>query len=121
MPLYEYRCQKCRRRVTILVQQPSKGPGACPECGGAQLERLFSSFRMGRSEMQAYDDILTDNQLCRGLMKSDPRALAEWNKRMSRGSDETIAPEYEEMLEKMESGEMPVQTPKKEEPSGDEP
>jgi len=36
----------------------------------------------------------------------DPRALAEWNKRISR--DEGVAPEYEEMIDKLESGEMGV-------------
>jgi len=41
-------------------------------------------------------------------MRSDPRALADWNKRMSRGmEDETVAPEYEEMLDRMEHGEIP--------------
>jgi len=46
--------------------------------------------------------------LVKGLESNDPRALVEWNKRMSRGIDEEISPEYEEMLGRMEAGEMPA-------------
>jgi hypothetical protein len=41
------------------------------------------------------------------MLADDPRALAEWNKRMSQG--EEVAPEYEEMIERMEKGEMPAE------------
>jgi len=40
------------------------------------------------------------------MLADDPSALAEWSKRMSQG--EEVAPEYEEMVERMEKGEMPA-------------
>jgi hypothetical protein len=40
------------------------------------------------------------------MMRNDPRALAEWNKRMSSG--EKSPPEYEEITERMERGEWPA-------------
>jgi hypothetical protein len=40
------------------------------------------------------------------MMRDDPRALAEWNRRMSGG--EKSHPEYEEITERMERGEWPV-------------
>jgi hypothetical protein len=58
--------------------------------------------------MDTYDDILSDRDLVTGLLHNDPRALADWNKRMSRHSDEEISPQHEEMLERMEAGEMPT-------------
>ncbi|OGO61340.1 MAG: hypothetical protein A2Z36_03065 [Chloroflexi bacterium RBG_19FT_COMBO_48_23] len=54
-----------------------------------------------------YEDILSDSQLTRGMLADDPKALAEWNKRMSQG--EEVAPEYGEMVERMEKGEMPAE------------
>jgi len=36
------------------------------------------------------------------MMRNDPRALAEWNRRMSGG--EKVAPEYEEITERMRRG-----------------
>ena len=65
-----------------------------------------------------YDDILTDNNLTRGMMNNDPRALVEWNKRMSQG--EPVAPEYEEMVERMNMGEMPAPDTVGNEYTGDE-
>jgi hypothetical protein len=40
------------------------------------------------------------------MMRDDPRAIAEWNKRMSGG--EKSPPEYEEITERMERGEWPT-------------
>jgi hypothetical protein len=40
------------------------------------------------------------------MMRDDPRALAEWNRRMSGG--EKSAPDYEEITQRMERGEWPV-------------
>ncbi len=118
MPIYEYRCNKCHRRVSILVRSPSESTVACPSCGGTELNRLFSTFAVRKSDQAIYEDILSDSQLVRGLESNDPRALAEWNKRMSQG--EEVAPEHEEMLDRLEAGEMPL-PPTSEEASSEEP
>ena len=112
MPLYEYRCNSCHRRVTILVREHAAPPATCPECGSAELERIFSSFAVRKTDQDIYDDILSDNRLVSGLVHDDPRALAEWNKKMSQGTDHEVAPEYEDMLERLEAGEMPERTAK---------
>jgi putative FmdB family regulatory protein len=43
MPIYEYRCAACSERFEELVRR-AEDPVACPECGGAQAERLISTF-----------------------------------------------------------------------------
>jgi len=53
-----------------------------------------------------YEDILSDRELTRGMTRNDPRAIAEWNKRMTSG--EKPAPEYQEITERMEAGEWPA-------------
>lgn len=107
MPIYEYRCNACRHKVAIYLRNFSASP-RCPHCGGEDLSRLFSTFALRGTYKDIYDDILTDRQLTDGLMRNDPRALAEWNKRMTRGmEDDMMSPEYEETLERMEHGEMP--------------
>ncbi|MCX6009097.1 MAG: hypothetical protein NTW48_03525 [Chloroflexi bacterium] len=60
-----------------------------------------------KTHKDIYEDILSDSQLTRGMLADDPRALAEWNRRMSQG--EEVAPEYEEVVERMEKGEMPAE------------
>ena len=61
---------------------------------------------MHKTYKDVYEDILSDRELTQGMMRDDPRALAEWNRRMSQG--EKVAPEYEEMTERMERGEQPA-------------
>ncbi len=45
MPLYEYRCSRCRHTFEIL-QSLGAGPQGliCPECGGGDLNKQFSTF-----------------------------------------------------------------------------
>ncbi len=106
MPLYEYWCRQCQRKVMLYSPTFSQASPSCPQCGNDTMCRLFSTFSVrSKTYKDAYDDILSDSQLTRGMLADDPRALAEWNKRMSQG--EEVAPEYEEMVERMEKGEMP--------------
>lgn len=107
MPLYEYRCNKCNRLVTLFKRGFSESSETCPHCSGTELSRLFSSFSIRKADSAIYEDILSDSNLVRGLERDDPHALAEWSKRMGQGLDEDITPEYEEMMGRMETGEMP--------------
>lgn len=108
MPIYEYRCGGCGRKVSLLVRGASTTL-ACPRCGSVDLSRLFSTFAMHRTDHDIYEDILSDNQLIRGMEGNDPRAMADWNRRMSRGMDtDNTEPEYRDVVERMERGEMPA-------------
>jgi len=107
MPIYEYRCNSCQRKVSVYLRSFSAS-AKCPRCGSEDLARLFSTFTVRGTYKEIYDDILSDHQLTDGLIRNDPRALAEWNRRMSMGmDDQTSTPEYDEILERMEHGEMP--------------
>lgn len=43
MPIYEYRCEDCGKRSSLLVGFSSPDP-ACPHCGKPALRRLISTF-----------------------------------------------------------------------------
>lgn len=108
MPVYEYMCNKCQRRVSVLLRDP-KATAKCPVCGGRDLSRRFSSFSVRGTYKDVYDGILNDDQLTSGMLRNDPRALAEWNKRMQRGMESGHEPsEYDEHAERMERGEWPA-------------
>ena len=61
---------------------------------------------MHKTYKDVYEDILSDRDLTMGMLRSDPRALAEWNRRMSGG--EKVDPEHEEIMERMVRGEQPA-------------
>ena len=42
MPIYEYRCKKCRKEFECLVLGGSSDV-CCPECKGKKVERLMSA------------------------------------------------------------------------------
>ncbi len=71
MPIYEYRCNGCRRKVTVLTLRVSEAvEPVCEHCGSTALTRLMSRFAMVRSE----DDRLDSP----GDIEDDPRAMREW-------------------------------------------
>jgi hypothetical protein len=97
--------------VSIYVRDFSVSP-KCPSCGSGTLSRLFSTFAIRGTYKDIYEDILGDKSLTDGLTRNDPRALAEWNKRMSRGLDDQPSTEYDEIIDRMGRGEMPEELAK---------
>ena len=48
MPIFEYRCSSCGEEFELLVR--GADAAACPGCGGADLERLLTSFAVSSAE-----------------------------------------------------------------------
>src|SRR6185295_11805088 len=108
MPLYEYRCTSCKKRVTILTLRASEAVDAvCDRCGARTLERLMSRFALGRSE-EARLDSLADPSNLSGLDENDPASMGKWMKRMSREMGDEVGggSEIDEMVDEMASGGM---------------
>jgi putative FmdB family regulatory protein len=105
MPLYEYRCNSCRRRVSVLVRGFSGAKDVtCNFCGSKDLTRLFSTFSRVRTDHDVYGDILDDSTLVNRMMHNDPTAMVEWSRRMG-GTEGEKTGEYQEMVERLEGGE----------------
>ena len=114
MPIYEYRCADCRRRVSVFFRSlGAVTDPVCPRCGGARLTRLMSRVAVHRSSGRAGgDDDFGDDEfgpggMLDGLDENDPRALAGAMRRMSEESGEPLEPEMEEALGRLERGEDP--------------
>ena len=108
MPLYEYWCLHCQKKVLLYKSTYSQDLPKCPLCDDNTLQRLFSTFSVHKTDNDIYEDILGDSQLTNRMMKNDPAALAEWNKKMSRG--EKVSSEYEEIVDTMKNGKMPTKS-----------
>jgi putative FmdB family regulatory protein len=107
MPIYEYRCLDCRRKVSIFFRRMGEEEGAaCPVCGGRRLERLFSRFALARSEEDRLERLADDASLA-DIDESDPKSLARFMRRMGRELGEEGGEEFEEALEELERGELP--------------
>jgi putative FmdB family regulatory protein len=107
MPIYEYRCNSCSRRLSLFQRQMnSPADAVCPHCGGTDLIRLISRFAVVRNEDQMLDS-LEDEAMFAGVDETDPKSMAAWARKMQSKMGEEVEPEFEEMIDRMEAGEMP--------------
>jgi len=114
VPVYEYRCHDCRRRVSIFwrtFSEAESGTPACPRCGGTSLTRLVSRVRLVRSEEGRLDD-LADFSDFPDFDESDPRSLGRWMRKMSAETGEDLGPEFDEVVGRLEAGESPEEIEK---------
>jgi len=107
MPIYEFRCQACGRRVSIF-QRSVSAPlnAACSYCGSSDLRRLVSRFAVVHGEGALLDE-MDDDSLLAGVDENDPRSVAAWARKMGSRFGEDLGPEFDEMVERVEAGEMP--------------
>ena len=99
MPIYEYQCADCRRRVSLLVMRISDPePPRCPRCGGEHLTRLMSRFATLRSE-EARLESLADPSQIGNLDESDPGSVARWMKKMGSELGEDVDEDWGEMVD----------------------
>jgi len=110
VPIYEFRCNSCRRRTSLFTRSISVAvSGACQHCGSGDLSRLFSRVAVLRSEGDV-DSGLDESSLS-GVDENDPRSVARWVRKISRQMGEPLEGEMESELERMEAGEMPEDYP----------
>jgi len=109
LPIYEYRCQDCKRRVSIFwrtFSDAESGSPVCPRCGGTDLTRLISRVRVLRSEESRLDDVSDFGDLP-DFDESDPKSMGRWMRKMSAETGEDMGPEFDEVVGRLESGESP--------------
>ena len=105
VPLYEYRCRKCRKRVTVLTLRVGEEvQPTCDRCGATELERLMSRFAMVRSEEDRLESLADPGNLG-DLDESDPKSMARWMKKMGREmGDELGGDDLDAMVDSIEAG-----------------
>lgn len=108
MPIYEYRCHDCRRRVSLFYRSFAAidDEPTCPRCGGTRLSRMISRVAVVRSEESRLDD-LADPSFMGDLDENDPKSMARWMRKMSAEAGEEMPQEFDEVIDRLESGQSP--------------
>ncbi len=108
MPTYEYRCRDCRKRVSIYQTYEEYGsvPVSCPNCSGHDLKRLINRVRIAKSEVSRLDD-LSDPSAWGDIDENDPKSMARMMRKMSQEMGEDVPPEFDEVVDRLESGQSP--------------
>lgn len=113
MPIYEYRCADCKRRVSVFFRSFSQtAEPACPNCGGNKLSRLVSRVATPKSE-EARLEAMSDPSSFGNVDENDPKSVARFMRKMgNQMGGEDLGPEFGEMVDRLESGESPEEIEK---------
>jgi len=109
MPIYEYRCLHCGRRVSLLFRTyaaASEARPRCPACQSEELRRLVSRVRLMASEESRLENLASPDSLG-DVDENDPRSIARWMRRMGQETGEDLGPEFDEVVDRLESGQSP--------------
>ena len=107
MPIYEYRCGDCKRRVSLYYQTFSAAETAtptCSNCGSQRLSRLVSRVFQLKSEDAQLED-LADPSSFGDLDENDPKSVARWARKLGQQMGEDLGDDWDEMVDKLEAGE----------------
>lgn len=107
MPTYEYRCLNCKRRFDIFMSYDEYGKEQihCPHCESEQVQRRIGRIRIAHSEESRLENLADPANLA-GL-EDDPKAMARMMRQMSSEMGEDLGPEFDEVVDRLESGQSP--------------
>ncbi len=99
MPIYEYDCQGCRRRVSLLVRSlASTEAPRCPRCDSAELTRLMSRVATPKAEDARLEAAADPSQLG-DLDENDPGSVARFVKRMGAEMGEDLGDDLDAAMD----------------------
>jgi putative FmdB family regulatory protein len=99
VPIYEYECHGCRRRVSMLVRSvAAHSAPRCPRCGSADMGRLMSRFATVKSE-DARLESLADPSQYGDLDENDPKSVARFMKRMGQEMGEDLGDDLDAAMD----------------------
>ncbi len=136
MPIYEYACSECRTVFQFWSQQiaTTKVP-ACPKCGNEDMQKMLSSFAIGKAQSQAkanadsdagadagaepdpFANMTPDQQAkvekemmklmsqADSLDENDPRQMGSFMRKLTESTGVDMGPEVNEAIRRLEKGE----------------
>jgi putative FmdB family regulatory protein len=112
MPVYEYRCDACQRRFSVLWRsfaEVNEDKVVCKRCGSESVSRLVSRVRVIRSEESRIDE-MADPSAWGDLDENDPKSMGRFmRKMMNEIGDEAgdLGSDFEEVIDRLEAGQNP--------------
>lgn len=99
MPIYEYRCQECRKKsVFVTLSVKSTFTPKCKKCGSLKMEKIVSRVAVFRSEESRMESLADPSKLA-GLDENDPKSVARWMKKMGKEMGEEVGEDFDQVVE----------------------
>src|SRR5215208_1226544 len=108
MPSYDFICNNCNQRFDVFLTYSEYGKKAvtCTHCGSKDVRRRMTKVRVAKSEESRMDSMADDFSGFEGL-ENDPKAMGQMMRKMGKEMGEEMPPEFDEVVDRLESGQSP--------------
>ena len=108
MPTYDFICNNCNQRFDVFLTYAEYGRKkvACVHCSSKNVRRRMTRVRIAKSEETRMESMADDVSGFEGL-EDDPRAMGRMMRKMGREMGEDLPPEFDEVVDRLESGQSP--------------
>jgi len=108
MPIYEYRCDNCKRKVSIFMRtsQFDSNP-SCPICRGICLTRVFSSFAIHKSVSTIHEESGEPGPYQSPDYYKDPRNIGRHLEKKFKDMNMDIPSEIQQSIAEAREGVLP--------------
>jgi putative FmdB family regulatory protein len=108
MPTYDFICNNCNQRFDVFLSYSEYGKKTvtCTHCGSKDVRRRMTKVRVAKSEESRVESMADDFSGFEGL-ENDPQAMGQMMRKMGKEMGEEMPPEFDEVVDRLESGQSP--------------
>jgi putative FmdB family regulatory protein len=108
MPIYEFLCQKCHTKSSILVKNIAEPLAPkCPACGSNDLVRVIASFAHHKSTKTVREESGEPRQFSGRDYYKDPRNIGRWTEKRFKELGLDMPAQIQEQIQAARQGELP--------------
>ncbi len=108
MPIYEFVCQNCRRRMSFLVRDISaRFVPRCSSCGNTDLSRVISGFAYHKSLKTVWEDSGEPTMHPGDDYYKDPRNIGRLAEKKFRDMGQEMPSQIQEQIRAAREGVLP--------------
>ncbi|UCD22103.1 MAG: zinc ribbon domain-containing protein [Chloroflexota bacterium] len=108
MPIYEFTCQNCHRRLSFLVRDIS-APfiSKCSLCGSSNLSRAISGFAYHKSLKTVWEESGEPTMHPGDDYYRDPRNIGRWVENKFQNMGQELPPQIKDKIQAARDGVLP--------------
>jgi putative FmdB family regulatory protein len=108
MPIYEFICENCRKRMSFLIRDTSVPfVPECSSCGNANLSRVISGFAHHKSLKTIWEESGEPTTHSSDDYYRDPRNIGRWVEKKFQDMGQEIPSQIQEKIQAARQGVLP--------------
>ena len=108
MPIYEFLCQDCHTKTTILVKNITETLAPkCATCGSNDLVRIITSFAHHKSTKTIWEESGEPRRTPGPDYYKDPRNIGRWTEKRFKELGMDMPDQIQEQIQAARDGELP--------------